>query len=245
VPALVSDASLLPDGDDPFAALASMLDAERIARLRAILRMDLAAARIALAVERELEPDLLMVYLPGIDRTSHLLWGALEPEFPFPRPLRFEGAARAAAAEAVRDYYRLTDAIIGRLLEGFGADDLVIVVSDHGFEAHAMLEHHITGGHDSPASENGVVFARGPGVRAGSAAGDVSVNDVTPTILAWLGLPVGADMDGRPAGFLAGDPPAVVASWDRGPIERVVAPAASEIEEEVIDQLRSFGYVEE
>ena len=35
--------------------------------------------RIALAVEAEIQPDLLMVLLQGIDRSSHFLWGTLEP----------------------------------------------------------------------------------------------------------------------------------------------------------------------
>jgi hypothetical protein len=33
--------------------------------------------RLALAIEEELHPDLLMVLLPGIDRVSHWLWGNL------------------------------------------------------------------------------------------------------------------------------------------------------------------------
>ena len=49
------------------------------------------------------------------------------------------------------------------------------------------------------------LFARGAGIAPGSDSGTPSVNDVPPTILAWLGLPLGEDMDGRVTSFL--EPP--------------------------------------
>ena len=47
--------------------------------LRKMYRNDLFAARTALAIEEELRPDLMLVYLPGIDRISHILWYSVEP----------------------------------------------------------------------------------------------------------------------------------------------------------------------
>ena len=66
------------------------------------------------------------------------------------------------------------------------------------------------------------------------------MNDVAPTILAWLGLPLGKDMDGRVASFL--EPPqsvTTIATYDTVEIERLeVAPSGSE--EEILDQLRAL-----
>jgi predicted AlkP superfamily phosphohydrolase/phosphomutase len=43
----------------------------------------------------------------------------------------------------------------------------------------------------------GALFLAGPGVRKGYVLDDASVMDVTPTLLALMGLPVAKDMDGR------------------------------------------------
>jgi arylsulfatase A-like enzyme len=143
---------------------------------------------------------------------------------------------------ALEAYYVYTDALVGALVGRFGPGDLVLVVSDHGFEAGVRLGY-LTGVHQSAAAAEGVLFARGPGIRAGAPAGPVAIEDVTPTVLAWLGLPAAADMDGRPAPFLAARPAGSVASYDGTPIERL-APSQSGAEGAIVEQLRELGYVE-
>jgi predicted AlkP superfamily phosphohydrolase/phosphomutase len=206
------------------------------------LTRDREIVKIALAIDSELHPDLLMVLLQGIDRVSHVLWSAVEPPELYPEELRPSPERRKSWAGALDGYYEQTDALIGELAAGFGPDDLVVVLSDHGFEAvpsHAFS----TGGHDSPAAQDGVLFARGPDVPAAAPAGAVTVNDITPTILAWLGMPVAADMDGRPAAFLSVAPQDPIATYDTTPIERPTD-ARSGAEVEILEELRSLGYVE-
>ncbi len=117
-----------------------------------------------------------------------------------------------------------------------------MVVYDHGFEAGQALML-LTGVHESDKSINGVMFARGPGIPAGDSTGEVSVNDVTATILAWLGLPVADDMDGRPAAFLRREASERIASYGHLTIERVTQ-APSGVEDEIVEQLRGLGYLE-
>jgi predicted AlkP superfamily phosphohydrolase/phosphomutase len=210
--------------------------------LSARFRFDQTVTRIALELESALRPDLVMVLLPGIDKVSHYLWGALEPEELYPPGLRFTPEARAQAVAAIHRYYEYSDALVGLLAARFGPQDLVLVLSDHGFHAGSALGR-LTGLHKDRRAEEAVIFARGPGIAPGSPAGAVTVNDVTPTVLAWLGLPLGADMDGRPAPFLAAPPPAVVATWDTRPIERVGV-SAPEVEARVLEELESLGYFE-
>ena len=71
------------------------------------------------------------------------------------------------------------------------------------------------------------------------------MNDVTPTILAWLRLPIGDDMDGRPASFLATDAAEIarIPTYDTRSIERLDA-VPSGAEEAMLDHLRSLGYLE-
>ena len=108
----------------------------------------------------------------------------------------------------------------------------------------SRVEKNHTGVHDSPAARDGVLFARGPGIAPGSDAGAVTVNDVTPTILTWLGLPVGEDMDGQPAAFLESPRAARIATHDIGPVERITA-SSSGMEERIVEELRGLGYLEE
>ena len=88
-----------------------------------------------------------------------------------------------------------------------------------------------------------MIFARGARIPAGGRAGKVSILDITPTILAWLGLPVADDMDGSVAPFLSGPTPLRIATYDEGRIERR-AEASGGADEHLEQQLRSLGYLD-
>jgi hypothetical protein len=243
LPDLLEDDSPLVDVPDPFADGSSLPGWTRPERLRRRYQNDADVLRIALAVEAELRPDLMMVFFPGIDRVSHVLWAAVATPEEYERPPLMTDLQRDAMAEALRRYYVYTDALIGRLLESYTQDDLVLVVSDHGFEAGQGLGF-LTGSHDSPRSLRGVIFARGPGVAVPERNRLLSVNDVTPTILTWLGLPVADDMEGRPAPFLVDAQPSRIPSYRDTPVERL-AEVPSGAEESLLEQLRALGYLED
>ena len=99
--------------------------------------------------------------------------------------------------------------MLGALVAAAGPETTVIVVSDHGMHAVSQeredTEFGMTGHHlDAPP---GVIVAAGPailkqgGMKAFLERGILpthgSVADVTPTLLALLGIPVGKDMLGR------------------------------------------------
>jgi predicted AlkP superfamily phosphohydrolase/phosphomutase len=100
----------------------------------------------------------------------------------------------------------------------------------------------------------GVFLAKGPGVRRGADAGELSILDVAPTLLYGLGLPVPAELEGRVPEELF-EPEAlrqrpVRAGAAAGPS---AAPAASathaqtfgaDEEEAVMKRLQELGYVE-
>ena len=71
----------------------------------------------------------------------------------------------------------------------------------------------------------------------------MTVYDGTPTLLAWLSLPIGDDMDGDVAPFLTGPAPRRVATHDTGPIRRA-ASDDSGAEETLLEELRTLGYIE-
>ena len=213
--------------------------------LRKMYRNDAFAARTALAIEEELRPDLMLVYLPGIDRMSHILWYSVEPEEALEsipeesRPSQWE---RKVHGDALRLYYRHVDAIIGRLLEGRSPDDLVIVLSDHGFELD-LSETPPRGTHVSNAARDGILYLRGRGIPRGRSDLRMKMAQFAPTILAWMGMPTAEDMDGVPAEFLDAPPSGQIATYDLTPVRRVES-QNGEIESRIIEDLKGLGYVE-
>jgi predicted AlkP superfamily phosphohydrolase/phosphomutase len=200
------------------------------------------AARMTLAVNQEVGPDLLMVLMQGIDRMSHFMWAGVAAPDAYPEELRRKPERRAHMRAVLRAYYSYTDALIGRLVAPFGRDDLVIVLSDHGFEARVdPNEPGLTGGHDTEAASHGVIFARGSGIEPGARIEDMNVLDVTPTVLAWAGLPVARDMQGRVASFVNTPPVTFIPAYT-GDIHRLDSPAGP-VEEETLEQLRALGYI--
>ncbi len=207
---------------------------------------DAALTKLALAIEGELHPDLLMVLLPGIDRASHFLWGSLiDDQSIYAEELRLSPAERQAGRRALETYYAYVDALLGLLVARYDDEDLILVVSDHGFEPGRGLGI-LTGVHEGEAALDGIAFARGPGIVPGSSIRDFSVADVTPTLLSFMGLPIGADMAGRVAAFVevaSGSAVATVRTHDTSAIARMPL-GASGAEGEIIEQLEKLGYIE-
>ncbi len=209
--------------------------------LRGIHRDDELTVHTALEVEEKVRPALLMVYLPGIDRVSHLLWEPI-PSAPEPGRAGSLPAQRTKALEQLFAYYRFSDALLGQLPAGFGPDDFVLVISDHGFEAGSGPPE-MPGVHASERARDGILYARGPGIEPATTAPPLRGVDVLPTLLAALGLPQARDLPGQVAPFLEATPVEAVSSYADLPIERVET-KASGVDEEILEKLRTLGYVE-
>jgi len=101
-------------------------------------------------------------------------------------------------------HYALIDEAIGRAMAAVGPNDLLLVVSGYGMEPlgfgkrlveRVIGDPDVSGTHE--AAPDGFLMAYGGSVAKGrrlQARG--SVVDVVPTILYFLGLPIGRDMDG-------------------------------------------------
>ena len=201
------------------------------------------------------DPDVFAVYLQGTDVVAHYYWGYQESE-------GFEVSAADAQmyGSVVRNYYRYVDGVIARYLERFGSNAAVLIVSDHGFETKRDLKEawergekvKTDGGKDVPWDHgvDGVFIMAGPGIRAGNRLEDISVVDVAPTLLAYLGSAVGEDMDGRPApglfedAFLESNPIQYVTTHETGGPRGDDAPMESPMDDGIKEKLRSLGYIE-
>ncbi len=208
----------------------------------------------ALSLIREYGPRVTAVYYEGTDTVAHHFMRYAPPRMPGVTP---EEVGRWGAV--VERYYVYQDRLLGELLEAAGEGTTVLIVSDHGFMTGAsrpQTDPRIGIGAASDWHRKwGVFAASGPGIPAGETLPDLSVLDVTPTLLALLGLPAAEDMDGRVVeelfGETSGAPPAPIATYEgeerwRPPAEPSTAgsdPAAARVEEEMIAKLTALGYI--
>jgi Type I phosphodiesterase / nucleotide pyrophosphatase len=204
-------------------ALAGMSDTV-LTTLRRSAELD--ATVLDLATDPNLgTPDLLAVYLPGLDIAQHALLGTPDAA----------GLAPSAAAERVASlerYYEVLDDSIGRLLDASPADKrLVIVVTQPG---------RVTAPGDGLLSVSGAP--------AGRDLASADVTSVAATVLYSLGVPIARDLASSPAlslfapAFVTSHPVRDVATY--GP--RQVTPrtgAGQPLDKEMIERMRSLGYV--
>lgn len=202
----------------------------------------------------EREPwDCAMVFYDAIDVLGHHFM-----QFHPPRMSHVSEADFARFSSVITATYQMHDLMLGRLLALAGPETNVLLLSDHGFfsdhlrprvqasldDRHAVMDatwhrHH------------GVLAARGPGIKSGERLYGATLLDITPTALALLGLPVGADMDGRVLVEALDPAPNIerLFSWEATPGEDGRHPAGTAIDpfeaQDAMAQLAALGYVQD
>ena len=199
----------------PLAALAT-------SKPRGIDEFALAAAR---ALSGAKPPDVEAIYLPGLDIATMQQVGEAGGA---------DLAGLDARLDAVRAYYRFADGLIGQAVDGMAASDVLVLVGDPGRMARRS------------GTAEGLLAVRGAIVRAGD-LGTVTERDIAPTVLHLAGLPRSGELEGRvledalsPA-FRAAHPVRTVTSYGRRFAGR---PAESAFDRDMLEQLRSLGYVQ-
>ncbi len=196
----------------------------------------------------EREPwDFAAVYFDTIDHASHRFM-----QFHPPRQARVPEREFEIYKDVVANVYRHHDAMLGRYLELAGPDAHVLVLSDHGFHSDAFRPGWIPAEPAGPAVEHrhfGMFVMAGPGIRRGERIFGSSILDVTPTVLALFGLPVGEDMDGGPQLQAWEEAPEVcrIPTWDdvpgadgRHPAGTAQDPRAAAA---ALEQMVALGYI--
>jgi hypothetical protein len=144
---------------------------------------------------------------------------------------------------AVRECYRVTDTRLAQLLQVLPDETNLIVISDHGYDF--ARNHH----DDAPP---GIFFALGPAFGSGTEVHGLTVLDIAPLCLELVGLPLPGDMPGAVTGsYRKVLSPALrereqapgIATYERGTDAEHV-PVTSPDREEIIEQLRSLGYLQ-
>ncbi|HEU5182010.1 MAG TPA: tetratricopeptide repeat protein [Candidatus Polarisedimenticolia bacterium] len=215
---------------------------------RTLLASTMSYAAIASALGSNHLQGFEAIYFEGIDTVSHLFMPFRAPQRPGISDADYERYHRA-----VDEFYVYQDEILGTLLERVPPEVGILVISDHGFKSESdrpMRESRIN--FASAAQwhrRHGILIASGGAFRRGGEVPELSVMDVTPTILAYFGLPIGEDMQGRPAealfsqAFLQAHAPRYRPSWES---YRSAASTGSEDpagDQALMEKLRSLGYL--
>jgi len=118
----------------------------------------------AVALAREDEVDLLMLRLEPLDILTHRFFGDLVT------------TRQDDGRSPLFDAYRYVDARLGELIRALDADDVLVLLSDHGIRT--AMEH----------SEDAIFVAAGKGIPRGRAPGQPDLRGVPRALAALLGV---------------------------------------------------------
>ncbi|MBZ0269922.1 alkaline phosphatase family protein, partial [bacterium] len=176
--------------------------------------------------------DLFGVYFRAVDLSHHLTWDLGRGDA--------AGDAALRMRAAIPRYHEFMDDIVGDVLRLVPEDAVVILLSDHGFEdrfAHSR-------------APDGIAIAAGGPIVPAAARDRIGIYDIAPTVAALLGLPIAADLEGRPRTDIL-DPafretyrPLPISTWESAD-RRTGAEedGAGEIDAAEVERLRALGYL--
>jgi Type I phosphodiesterase / nucleotide pyrophosphatase len=203
-------------------ALGSTLDANAREVLRRSAELD-AIQLVLLSDIAQQNTDLSVVYLPGLDIAQHALLRGDDQ--------RVAASALAQRLDAVRAYYVALDRLLASAMPS-QSNELIVVISEPGRVSTATVAR---------------MSIQGSSIRSGG-VDQGNATDVAPTILHALGVPVGRDLAGSPltmlfnAEFLLRYPVRYVSTYGP-PIPTAATRTGHPLDQEMIDRLRSLGYV--
>ncbi|MDD8027493.1 MAG: alkaline phosphatase family protein [Acidobacteriota bacterium] len=221
-----SEEKAAPKPDSPFQVIFRDFESET-SRLfdpaRRVLRADDEAADRCFREKTALQPRLTVMFLEGLSPVQSLFYKYSVPEA-FGE-IRQEDILRYGPV--IRKAYQLYDRILGRAMAALKEDELLAVVSTHGVEPLPYWKRIVEWALGNPdvsayheQAPDGAVFFFGGDIAKGSALDAIKIVDVLPTLLYYLRLPVGRDMDGIvrsrlfPRSFTEANPVFTITSYD-------------------------------
>jgi tetratricopeptide (TPR) repeat protein len=177
------------------AAVSSRNPRDPVNIFRTVLAKTWTDHRVAMDAYREQQPLVMMMSYDGTDAVNHLF-------SPYHPPYRQDVSSEDYRKywSGVSNYYSEVDRLIGEWMSILPADTTVIVMSAHGFRwGKTRPEKQPQGSALSDHRNPGIVIAYGNHVEKSGGTHTMSVYDLTPTILAIIGLPQSADMPGHVA----------------------------------------------
>jgi hypothetical protein len=155
-------------------------------------------SRAMKALRERWEAQVIALRFQGLDPVGHRHWSASQPRS------AGDGSEeqRRQSAQALERAYLAIDSEVGTVMQSLAPDDLLLVIGGFGMQRLNPLKRLLEalfGGDDMTGTHerapDGFLLAYGTAVEPGRRQRG-SIVDVTPTVLYYLGLPVGRDMDG-------------------------------------------------
>ena len=196
------------------------------------------------------QPDFWAIYIQGLDSMSHQY---LKYHFWMMHENKLIPINIARYKDLITRYYQYMDEALGQFIALLEANTVLIVVSDHGFDNEMLPTghyHHIKPDFPGESEEfhvidshPGIFIASGPGIKENYTAEDITVLDITPTILAVMGLPYAADMDGKAALEIFQQPMEMdtITTYGRPMFDDTIMETS--VDKDVRDKLKALGYV--
>jgi hypothetical protein len=197
--------------------------------------------RIGLDLFDHVPVDLFAVYFGGVDVVSHRFW-----KFAYPGAMRYDVTREECEilGGVIDAYYAHVDTMVGEYMERLGPEDTLVVLSDHGFMPVLIPGHpNKSGTH----REMGILAIWGRGARRGGSIEGARLVDILPTLLTLLDAPIALDLEGQvlqealdPV-FVLDHEPRFIDGYEVS--ARPPLPDASDLDRNVIERLRSLGYI--
>jgi len=150
-------------------------------------------------IKTETQPQILYFMLNGLNEVESYFY-----KYTFPDLFgNIEQDEITRYSTVIERYYQFYDDIIGKFLASRKEDELFIVYSPHGIEPLPLWRRvtewvlgmaEISAYHE--LAPDGVVFFYGREIWRGRNVDRMRLIDIAPTLLNFLGLPIGKDMDG-------------------------------------------------
>ena len=175
------------------------------ARVKEAFYLDAESEDAAFQTRTRVNPQLFSLWLDGANVAEMYFY-----KYSFPDAfgdIRQEEIQKNGTV--IEKYYQFYDQIIGKYLASLKEDELLVVFSPYGTEPLPFwkrIVEWVLGNADVSSyheqAPDGVVFIQGRGIVRGKAIDAIRLVDLAPTILYFVGLPVGRDMDGLVRGTL-------------------------------------------
>ncbi len=234
-----------------FAPKAAEIDQEKdrgLVSFAKILSENISVHAAATRLMRTTEWDFMAVYYDLIDHFCHAFMKYYPPKLNAIPQHKFD-----IYKDMIHGAYKFQDMMLARVMELAGDHTNIIVMSDHGYESGNKRILKMPKYQAAPSLEHrkfGMFAAAGPDIKQQEKVFGLSLIDITPTLLHLFNLPIGKDMDGKPALEIFKDPktPTYIESWEtvEGDFgeHRKSSEFSSLSDQETMQQLIDLGYVE-
>lgn len=217
---------------------------KRMHRLRAHLAEAYSVqAAATYLMEKQPDWDFMAVYFRALDEIKHIFMPYHPPQMAGLPDADFE-----MYKGVVNATYEAHDMMLQRLIQLAGPDTAIVLISDHGFHSDHLRPRftpRVPAGITVWHRPQGVLAARGPGLRQNESIYGARLLDITPTVLHYFDLPVGEDMEGRVLrdAFTDNAKPRSVPTWESGQ-KKERGTMTQEESEELLEQFVALGYID-